>query len=147
MDHICNVTLKDDLTELMSLRHEKDIDLILELPEGEPYPAKGSYGDQVLLENIITLQHEGVFIAIDDYGKGVNVGEEVIDRLMPDILKIDKNVVQNPTENEKVWSSLKSIIRRHTLRVVAEGIESQDDLEVVIKAGIRFAKAFVWTTC
>ncbi|WP_104023701.1 EAL domain-containing protein [Vibrio hyugaensis] len=142
MDHMCMPEVCDDLEELTSTLCEQGVALVVELPEGEPYPMVDAPEARALLSNIKKLQDRGILIAIDDYGKGFNVGEAIVDYLMPDILKIDKNVVQKPSENKNVWSSLLSIMRATKIRVIAEGIENVKDLDFVKKTGICLCQGY-----
>jgi EAL domain-containing protein (putative c-di-GMP-specific phosphodiesterase class I) len=115
---------------------------MVELTEGQPYPAPQSSEGHMLLRNIKELQRKGVLIAIDDYGKGFNVGEAIVSHLMPDILKIDKDVVQKPNEHKAVWSMVKSVLNGGKIKVVAEGIENSQDIDFVMSEGIRLCQGF-----
>ncbi|WP_409591227.1 EAL domain-containing protein [Vibrio jasicida] len=142
MEHMCMPELCDDLKDLTFSLHKRGVSLVVEMPEGEPHPMSDDVEGRTLIKNIKMLRGRGVLIAIDDYGKGFNVGEAIFDYLMPDILKIDKNVVQKPNENKNVWSSLLSIMSAQKIRIIAEGIENVQDLDFVRNVGIRFCQGY-----
>ncbi|WP_409581045.1 EAL domain-containing protein [Vibrio owensii] len=142
MSHICDTYVLDDLNELIFVLAKQHIQLVIELPEGEPYPALNSLKGRNLVNNIDLLREKNVLIAIDDFGKGVNVSETEVLHLMPDVLKVDKDVVQNPNENQDVWLVLESIREKLNLTIVAEGIESPQDLVFVMKKGVCFCQGF-----
>ncbi|MCC4783176.1 EAL domain-containing protein [Vibrio lentus] len=142
MDHLCSSYLYNDLKQLLSKLSERQISLVVELPEGEPYPKLTRCAGRNLLSNIKKLQRNGILIAIDDYGKGFNVGEDIVSNLMPDIIKIDRNVVQQPNNHQGVWSSIESIMKSYRVRVVAEGIENIEELNFVVNAGIKLCQGF-----
>lgn len=141
-DHMCMPEFCDDLEELVSTLQTQSVALVIELPEGEPYPMLNTPESRAMLRIIKKLQDRGILIAIDDYGKGFNVGEVIVDYFMPDIIKIDKHVVQKPNENTNVWSSLASIMSTTKIRVIAEGIENVRDIEFINKVGIRLCQGY-----
>lgn len=105
-------------------------------------PSANSNAGRIFKKNIEELKSRGVLIAIDDFGKGFNVCEETVLYLVPNILKIDKEVVQKPNENIEIWSSIKSIRRKINLSIIAEGVESSQDLDFVLSQGIQLCQGF-----
>lgn len=142
MAHMCNYRICDDLEELITRLSERKIKLVVELPEGEPSPKPKSRSGRMLAYNIKSLQWHGVLIAIDDFGQGFHVDEAVVSRFMPDILKIDKKIVQEPNNNRDVWLLIESIRKRFNLSVVAEGVEHAKDLDFVVGEGIQLCQGF-----
>lgn len=142
MEHMCSSYVCDDLDALRVELYKHHIRLMVELTEGQPYPVPESSEGQILLRNIKELQKKGVLIAIDDYGKGFNVGEAIVSYLMPDILKIDRDVIQKPNEHKDVWSFVKSVLNGRKIKVVAEGVENKKDINFVTNEGIRLCQGF-----
>ncbi|ABU70606.1 EAL domain-containing protein [Vibrio campbellii] len=142
MEHMCSRYLCDDLEGLRRELFKHDIRLMVELTESQPYPFQQSSEGKTLLRNIKELQQKGGLVAIDDYGKGFNVGEAIVSHLMPDVLKIDREVVQKPNEHKEVWSSVKSLLNGCKIKVVAEGIENVKDIDFVMNEGIRLCQGF-----
>lgn len=75
----------------------------------------------------------GVKIAIDDFGAGYS-SLNVIKNAEIDTLKIDKSLLENITQNDRMLSMLKAVIRvGKTLntQVIIEGIETKKQVELL----------------
>ncbi len=118
----------------------KDITYCLELNEQQ------ILGDPLyLLPAIKQLRKEGVLIALDDYGFGRSSVETLI-LLEPDIVKIDKKIVWNISKEEHKRYSFQRLLRvieSCKARVIAEGIETEDDLKVLIDMGVTSGQGFL----
>lgn len=99
-----------------------------------------------LVEAVNTLRAAGVMIAIDDVGCGSSCLESLV-LLAPDILKIDKRVVigidREPARVEQLRRYVR-IARSLGCGVVAEGIETADELDVVRGLGIELGQGYLW---
>jgi diguanylate cyclase (GGDEF)-like protein len=83
------------------------------------------------------LSRLGVLITLDDFGTGYS-NISYLRRLPLDKLKIDRSFVQDLATSEEVVSIVKAIIAlAHALRlkVVAEGVESEQQLEILRELG------------
>lgn|GEM_PF-2757815 len=77
------------------------------------------------------LRNMGIHVAIDDFGIGYSSLSYIV-RLPIDSIKIDKSFVQNigsSKEAEAIVSSIINLCKTLNLNVVAEGIESEIELE------------------
>ncbi len=77
------------------------------------------------------LQHLGVFIAIDDFGTG-QASLSYLQKLHPDILKIDRSFVSDININHSNATMVSSVIvmaKCLGVKTVAEGIETEEELE------------------
>ncbi|WP_045384377.1 EAL domain-containing protein [Vibrio campbellii] len=142
IEHMCQSCIFDDLHELNSELLKRNTKLVIELPEREAYPVPNSPMGCKLIKNIRFLKSHGILIAVDDFGKGFHVSEAIVLRLMPNVLKIDKAVVQKPKENRDVWEMVSSIKKKLNVSIIAEGIENLDDLAFVVKEGIQLCQGF-----
>ena len=85
-------------------------------------------------------------MAIDDVGFGRSCLESLI-VLQPDVIKIDKRLVINISHDK----SQKEMLRRllavveslHT-KIIAEGIETREDLETLKELGVPYGQGFLW---
>lgn len=87
----------------------------------------------------------GVFLAVDDLGAGHSNLMRVID-LEPQVVKLDRALV-----SELHLSHRKQILVRHMVElctelsaiVVAEGIETMDELQAVMDVGVTYVQGFL----
>ena len=99
------------------------------------------------LEAFTRLRMHGFNIAIDDFGTGYSNIENL--KLFPFTeLKIDKNFVSNarndPFSRECVATSVR-LANELQLNIVAEGIETQEDLDLMRSYGIGEAQGYLFS--
>lgn len=91
------------------------------------------------------LKRAHLLVAIDDVGFGWSSLESLI-LLEPDIVKIDKRYVHEIAKDLSRRRSLKRLLKVTEdlgTEVMAEGIESQEDLEVLRDLGVRYGQGFL----
>ena len=90
------------------------------------------------------LQKMGFQIAMDDFGTGYS-SLSYLQRLPIDILKIDRSFVQTMLENPNNLEIIKAIIglgKILHLRIVAEGVETQEQFSTLHELGCDLAQGF-----
>jgi len=99
------------------------------------------------LEVLIRLRVNGVQLSIDDFGTGFAMMKQLVN-IPSTELKIDKNFVMNMNVNssDRVMVE-KSIEIGHELgmKVIAEGVETDRQLEFLRRGGCDFAQGFLYT--
>jgi EAL domain-containing protein (putative c-di-GMP-specific phosphodiesterase class I) len=88
----------------------------------------------------------GVFLAVDDLGAGYSNLRRVLD-LEPHVVKLDRALVTGLDQNKR-----QRILVRHVVdlcaelgaSVVAEGIETDDELRAVIDTGVQYGQGFLF---
>jgi len=92
---------------------------------------------------INVLRSKGVRIALDDFGIGMSNLERLLEYPI-DILKIDRSFVQSPTREsrEGIMRGLVEMSKTMGFEIVAEGIETQGQLDLVRAAGITHAQGY-----
>lgn len=88
----------------------------------------------------------GVFLAVDDLGAGYSNLKRVLD-LEPHVVKLDRALVTGLDKNRR-----QQILVRHVIElceelgatVVAEGIETSDELEAVMDVGAQFGQGYLF---
>ena len=98
-----------------------------------------------LLEQVQALRKASVLIAIDDIGFGRSYLENWV-MLEPDIVKIDKCCVKGIAKEPARLRFLRRILdvaKSLGSEVVAEGIESQEDLRVLIDLGVLYGQGYL----
>lgn len=91
------------------------------------------------------LRDKGVSIAIDDFGTGFS-SLSLLANLPVDVLKIDRMFISESTSNPKYHKILLSIVdlsERLGLKVVAEGIEELEQLELLKSLGIHYIQGYL----
>ncbi len=90
------------------------------------------------------LRRAGIALAIDDFGTGYS-GLAYLERYTVDYLKIDKSFVHVLTPEPRTQALCKGIIvMAHALKmkVIAEGVETQEQHELLLAAGADFAQGY-----
>ena len=90
------------------------------------------------IEKLKKLRELGFTIAIDDFGTGFSSLSKLQDYPI-DTLKIDRSFIKNVIVNEKTSAITKHIInigRDLGFKVVAEGVETKEEYDVVREVGI-----------
>ncbi|HVR43140.1 MAG TPA: EAL domain-containing protein [Thermoanaerobaculia bacterium] len=99
-----------------------------------------------LFEPIEELRKGGVRIGLDDVGFG-NTSIESLLLLEPDLIKLDKRVIRGASADplaRRRLQRLADISRQVATQVIAEGIQSQEDLDTARELGIRFGQGYLW---
>ena len=92
--------------------------------------------------NINVLRLMGFKIAVDDTGAGYS-SLNTISEIMPDIIKIDRSVIENIDKNSVKESMLKGLLlvaKEAGSLVVAEGIENQEEASVLTRNKVDLAQ-------
>ena len=96
----------------------------------------------VLVAQLGALRGTGVRIALDDFGAGYSsLGQ--LHRLPVDILKIDRDLVAGTNDGAAPLADV--VVRlgeRLDLDVIAEGVETQTQLDVVAQAGCDMVQGY-----
>jgi EAL domain-containing protein (putative c-di-GMP-specific phosphodiesterase class I) len=87
----------------------------------------------------------GFLVAVDDFG----AGHSNLDRLLtlrPDIVKLDRSLIHahQPDLRESVMPKLVSLLHEAGMLVVAEGIETEEDLLLAARSGVDFVQGFLF---
>ncbi len=99
-----------------------------------------------LREPVEALRAAGVGVALDDVGFGRTFLESLV-LLSPDLVKIDRRLVHGIARNPAQARALKrllAVLAAVGAEVIAEGIESREDLEELARAGIRHGQGLLW---
>ena len=101
---------------------------------------------EITIDNILTLRTLGVQIALDDFGTGYTSIAQLM-KLPVSLLKIDKSLIDEP-ENDPVMSDMVDsiIYMGHIMdcEVISEGVENENQLEILKDHKCDFIQGFVW---
>lgn len=111
--------------------------LIVEITEHEPFPDD-------LGERLTALRERGIEVAVDDAGAGYASFTQLL-RLRPEIIKIDGELIagidSNPAKRAIV-TALTSLATELDAKLIAEGVETADQLQTLIRLGIEYGQGF-----
>jgi diguanylate cyclase (GGDEF)-like protein/PAS domain S-box-containing protein len=117
--------------------------LALELTEGSLFETRtGEFREDALA----SLRDLGVKIAIDDFGTGYS-SLSYLKRWRVDSLKIDRSFVRDiatDPSDHAIVSAIVAMARSLNIQVVAEGIETWQQLEILRNMGCSLAQGFLF---
>lgn len=93
------------------------------------------------------LQREGVKIAIDDFGTGYS-SLSCIHELSPDAVKIDRSFIDSiaqSSDKKTIVGAIIALADGLKLDVVAEGIETESQHEILKSMGCKYAQGFLYS--
>ncbi|NBB92090.1 MAG: EAL domain-containing protein [Gammaproteobacteria bacterium] len=97
-----------------------------------------------LVGNAQALRKAGVLIALDDFGSRVNCFDLCAAGIV-DLLKIDRGVitrVQSDRHQKAIVDSIVTLGRGLGARVIAEGVETGEQVDTLRDLGVAFAQGF-----
>jgi EAL domain-containing protein (putative c-di-GMP-specific phosphodiesterase class I)/GGDEF domain-containing protein/CBS domain-containing protein len=139
-DIINNPQLRTGMTiEAMSAYGIDPNDVIIEITEKS---ALEDYKDYIKAVN--HYKEQGYFIAIDDAGSGYS-GLKVISDIRPHYVKLDMAIIRNVDKDKfKLYliKSFKDFCGATGIQLIAEGVETQAELETLIEIGVSYAQGY-----
>ena len=108
------------------------------------YTEGSELSDAYLFKQQDTFRELGVEIALDDYGSGYSNVNNLL-RYNPRYVKIDHGLVSGIHKNEQKRHFVKSIVsyaEKNNITVLAEGVETMDELRTVIALGVDLIQGF-----
>ena len=101
--------------------------------------------DKEHLKTILNYyRKEGFLIALDDVGEGYSSLNMIID-IKPDIIKVDRNIIENidtDTMKQSIYKALRTICIDNGIKILAEGVETPYELEMVKEIGVDYAQGY-----
>ncbi|WP_176560265.1 EAL domain-containing protein [Brevibacillus dissolubilis] len=120
----------------------KPENIILEITE------RHSIDQQESFEQAIELfRRSGFRFAVDDTGAGY-ASLNVIAQVLPDVIKVDRSIIQNIDGSEvkdSVLQALLLIAEKIGSEVVAEGIETEAEANVVMNKNVTFGQGYFFS--
>ncbi len=105
------------------------------------------YADDIvqLRRHFADFRRLGFGVAIDDLGSGYS-SLNLLPSLEPDWIKLDISLVRGIASNKRQRELVRSLLafaRRTDTRCICEGVETREDLKVLISLGARYVQGFV----
>lgn len=117
------------------------------LPQNVVFEITERHSIQDYISFMQTLEHyrsQGYQVAIDDVGAGFS-GLYSIAEIRPDFIKIDISLIRNIDNNparQAVVDSLLTLAGKINCRVIAEGIETQAELNTLMALGVHYGQGY-----
>ncbi|WP_234910567.1 EAL domain-containing protein [Rhizobium rhizogenes] len=136
---LLNNELYDDIRALLAKTHCDPGRIKLELTESQVM--ENPEQARLVLDK---LRDAGIGLALDDFGTGYS-SLAYLTRFPFDTIKLDKAMVRDDSDKKAVLlRSVISMARELNMRVVAEGIESEEDALELAKIGCSYGQSFIF---
>jgi EAL domain-containing protein (putative c-di-GMP-specific phosphodiesterase class I) len=133
--------VRDLKTMMKSYEGIKPNQITLEITERDSIEGIDNF-----IYNIKVLRGMGIKIAVDDTGAGY-ASLNTISEIMPDVIKIDRSVIQNIDKNSVKESMLKGLLlvaKEAGSTVIAEGIENEHEASVLSRNKVELAQGYFY---
>jgi len=95
-------------------------------------------------KNWNAFTERGIHFLLDDFGTGYSNLETLVSKPF-DFVKLDRSVVSNPTNNYELLALITGMLKHLGKSMVAEGVETAEQLEVVKREGIQFVQGYYFS--
>lgn len=102
---------------------------------------------QELEEMFGWFREQDLSISMDDFGSGFANVENIM-RLRFNMIKLDRSLlvqIHNSIESRKVYSGLVKILKELDIPSVAEGVETEEDVEILRDWGVSYIQGFYFS--
>ncbi len=134
--------LADQLKEILDETQCQPHQLILEITERDMMRDFAT-----CVQTIKNLRAQGYKIAIDDFGTGYS-SLSVLKNLSADYLKLDRSFIQDLHISKldfEITNAILKLAQILDLCVIAEGVETQNHVETLLKIGCRKAQGYYYS--
>ena len=100
-----------------------------------------------LIENMNSLLSKGFCFALDDFGKGESNLMHIVN-LPVEVIKLDMDMTKAFFTNPKARPVIEAIVdmaKRLNLTTIAEGVETQEELEGIARLGIDYIQGYYFS--
>lgn len=115
--------------------------VVLEVTEGE------CVDENFQKKKAAVMKRWNAQIALDDYGSGYN-GERMLLMIAPEFIKIDMEIIRNINSNPdkcKIVENTVDYAHERGMKVIAEGIETIEELKQVIKLRVDYLQGYLFS--
>lgn len=139
INSISNCTLEpSDADELERAHPELLSQIVLEILESE------SMNEEFNSLKMERMKKWGAKVALDDFGTGYN-SEYALITLHPNIIKIDRSIISGCDKDlsrRTIIQNLVKLVRAKNILVLAEGVETEEELRTVISCGVDLLQGY-----
>ncbi|WP_432698303.1 bifunctional diguanylate cyclase/phosphodiesterase [Marinobacterium sp. YM272] len=101
---------------------------------------------EATVQKMTLIRELGVHFSLDDFGTGYS-SLSYLKRLPLDVLKIDKSFVDGVLDDPNdtaIVSTILALAQTLELRVVAEGVETVEQMDLLVEKGCRFFQGYLF---
>ena len=101
----------------------------------------------IMNSNMQNLVDKGIAFSLDDYGSGYSNINYIIN-LPFHLVKMDKNIVWSAFDDERAGTVLESsvsMIQRLDLKIVAEGVETEEQKNALTRMGCEYLQGYYFS--
>lgn len=116
-------------------------DVVVEITERVAVEDRGSFRAALRL-----LKERGYRVAVDDMGAG-HASLQALAEIEPDFLKFDAGLVREIDKSsikQSLLESLRSLAEKIEARVIAEGVEREEERQTLVSLGIELGQGFLF---
>ena len=138
INSIANIRLKPEDERALFEGGYPDLHIVAEILESE------DAANNDVVQKYEAMKKGGAKIALDDFGTGYN-SEYTLLALQPNIIKIDRSIINGcdkDASRRMIINNLVKLARSKDIWVVAEGVETQEELETVITCGVDLLQGY-----
>ncbi|MDC7218376.1 MAG: EAL domain-containing protein [Spirochaetales bacterium] len=138
-----NPHLADDFIQIVNETGADPKKITIELTENAVLDDTEGNASKILT----TLSNYGMSIAIDDFGTGY-ASLSILQKIPVDILKIDRSFVmdcERNDENANIIAAIVMMAKSLRLKIVAEGVETEDQLDFLSRLGCDEIQGFYFS--
>lgn len=102
------------------------------------------HNEGILNEALERFRDAGIQILMDDFGSGYS-SIQLLSVMPIDMLKLDKSLVDNSTDNLRIQAALRSVVslaRTFGIDVIAEGVETKEQYDLLETMGINYIQGY-----
>lgn len=103
-----------------------------------------SRNEVALARTIDMIQHGDFLIAVDDFGTGFSNFDRIW-QIKPDIVKLDRSILERSlaaSDAHRIIHHLVTMLHHAGTMVLAEGVENEDALQILMDADVDFVQGF-----
>lgn len=142
INSLSNCILSDrDITRFQSENRDFLENIVMEVLESEK--ANNNYAQRKMK----LIKKWNALTALDDFGSGYN-SEYALLTLNPDIIKIDRSIISccdKDLSKANIISNLVQIASVKNVKVLAEGVETYDEMKKVIECGVDLMQGYYFS--
>ncbi|CAM3646008.1 EAL domain-containing protein [Mesobacillus zeae] len=100
--------------------------------------------ERLINEQLQALRKIGVEVSIDDFGTGYS-SLSYLSKMSVDRLKIDRSFIEKSHENSEIISTIISMANNLKLKVIAEGVETEGQIELLKAFGCNEMQGYYYS--